>query len=111
MSELRAKLNLETAQVRWVELARFFARGEAIFVDEALNLLDVAVAVAEDRNDEVAGWMSARQVLPVPDEQALVWQEADALVWTVVVRPWVLVQSPEATPPEQSSGGARPAPP
>ena len=34
----------------------------------------------------------AGKVARVSDEQAREWAETDALVWAVVVSPWVLVQ-------------------
>ena len=34
----------------------------------------------------------AGQVGPVTDRQALEWYEANALMWAVVIHPWVLVQ-------------------
>jgi hypothetical protein len=36
--------------------------------------------------------MAAEKVGQVTDAQAIEWLEANALVWCVVVRPWVLVQ-------------------
>ena len=38
----KAKLNLETAQVAWTELQRFFAQGSVIRVDSSLDLIEVA---------------------------------------------------------------------
>ena len=89
---LRQKLNAETARLPWSALLRFFARGEVISVAAEIDLLDVAVAMAEDDAERVAAWMRAELVMPVSDTAAQRWQAADAQVWTVVVRPWVLVQ-------------------
>ncbi len=36
--------------------------------------------------------MEAGQIARVTDAQALAWYEADAEVWAVVARPYVLVQ-------------------
>jgi hypothetical protein len=41
----------------------------------------------------VAQWLEAGQIARVSDEQALAWYEADADVWAVVARPYVLVQA------------------
>jgi len=41
----------------------------------------------------VREWMTASEIAQVRDEQALAWFEADALVWAVVARPYVFVQS------------------
>jgi hypothetical protein len=90
---VKDKLNLETAQIEWTALARDFAAGRVISVHQSLDLVEVATAFAEDKTDSVKAWMNEQQVQPVTDEQALAWHEADADVWAVVVRPWILVQS------------------
>jgi len=90
---LKDKLNLETAQIEWSALQRDFAAGRVISVHQSLDLVDVAKAFAEDDSKLVKEWMELNQVHPVTDEQATAWFEADADVWAVVIRPWVLVQS------------------
>lgn len=89
---LRGKLNLETARVSWRDLQRFFARGAAIFVDPKLSLVDVAAVIGEDDSRQVQQWMAISQLGPVSDQQASAWLEDDQQMWTVVVKPWVLVQ-------------------
>ncbi|MBS0308310.1 MAG: DUF2288 domain-containing protein [Proteobacteria bacterium] len=90
---LRARLNGETARFAWKELQRFFAAGAVIAVAEGMDLVDVAVQIASDNKAAVAQWMQAGQIGRVNDEQARVWLEADAALWTVVVKPWILVQA------------------
>lgn len=90
---LKDKLNLETAQIEWKALERDFAAGRVVSVHQSLDLLDVAKAFAEDNSRLVKDWMDAKQVHAVSDEQALAWSQADADVWAVVIRPWVLVQA------------------
>lgn len=88
----RAKMNLETARIAWAELQRFFASGAAIYVDPALDLVEVAYQISEDNKEPVLKWMEAKQLAPVTDEQAKAWHDADADMWAVVVSPYVLVQ-------------------
>ena len=88
----RDKVNLETSQIPWKELQRFFAAGAAVFVASDLDLVDVAYQFSIDNKDQVALWMQNSQVALVSDQQAIDWFEADADVWAVVVKPWVLVQ-------------------
>ena len=92
----RTKLNLETARIAWQELQRFFASGGAIYVSEELDLIEVAYQFSEDNKLQVERWMLTGQVARVSDEQALAWYEADAVMWAVVVSPYVLVQPPKA---------------
>ena len=91
----RINLNLETSRIAWEELQRFFASGKAIFVSDTLDLIDVAIQISRDNKGQVVQWMEAGLVTPVSDVQAQTWHEADAEVWAVVVRPYVLVQGTE----------------
>ncbi len=89
---LRAKLNGETSRMQWSELLRFFAAGTVIAVSADLDLVEVALRIAGDDKDAVARWMAESRVGKVSDAQASAWLEADAALWTVVVKPWILVQ-------------------
>jgi hypothetical protein len=89
---LRAKLNGETAKVSWAEMQRHHARGVVVSVAGELDLLDVAVAMAQDDGTAIGRWMQADQLGKVSDEQARDWLMRDPALWSVVVAPWVLVQ-------------------
>lgn len=93
----KAKVNLETAQIPWLELQRFFAAGLAINVSDQLDLVDVACQFAADNKPQVEGWLQNHLIMPVTDQQALIWIDHQAEVWAVVVKPWVLVQAVQAS--------------
>lgn len=101
---LKDKLNQETAKIRWIELQVFFARGVAVYISEQLDLVDAAAGFSLDDTSTVGRWMDAGLVDKVSDKQATEWIEKDAMVWAVVVKPWVLVQPLDRTddenPPE-----------
>ena len=88
----RAKINSETAKIPWLELQRFFAAGKVLLVAPGLDLVDVAYAMQQDDIEQVKRWTDSAQVAPVPDELASAWVSAEASLWAVVVKPWVLVQ-------------------
>lgn len=90
--QLNSELNQETAQIRWHELQRFFASGHAIAVDASLDLIDVATQITKDNALQIKEWMTEGLVDAVTDTQAQKWYEEDALVWALVIKPWVLVQ-------------------
>lgn len=90
--ELEQQLNLETAKIRWHELQRFFASGNAIAVSVNLDLTQVAAEIVADNAMQIKRWMDAGQVDVVKDTQAKVWYDDDAVMWAVVIKPWVLVQ-------------------
>ncbi len=88
----KAKLNLETSQLPWTDLQRFFASGSLISVAASLDLVEVAHQFSIDNKTQVELWLKAGQVHRVTDAQAMNWLDTHALLWTTVVRPWVLVQ-------------------
>ena len=92
----RTRIISETAKIPWLELQRFFAAGKVMWIAAELDLVDVACALQQDDLQQFETWTEAQQLAPVSDEQARCWVDADALLWSVVVKPWVLVQELEA---------------
>lgn len=93
---LRTKLNGETARFAWKQLQRFYASGAVIVVAEDLDLVEVAFQIAKDNKAAVEQWMAGNRLGRATDEQAQAWLDADIELWTVVVKPWILVQQPKA---------------
>lgn len=91
--DVKHELLAQTARIAWTDLQRPFARGVVLWIDPDLDLIEVAVAFAEDRTDAVAEWRSSQQVKAVEDEQATCWLASGAVMWAVVIAPWVLVQA------------------
>ena len=86
------KLNLETSKIPWKDLQRFFAGGNVIYVSNELDMIEAAYQISMDNKDLVQQWMRENKIAKVTDDQAGKWFEADAEVWAVVVKPWILVQ-------------------
>ncbi|WP_313210596.1 DUF2288 domain-containing protein [Stutzerimonas nitrititolerans] len=95
---LYAKLLGETAAISWQELQPFFARGALLQVAGDCDLVEAALAVAQDDGDKVAQWMANGQLGRLEVEQAKDWQARDPDLWAVVVAPWVLVQERGSRP-------------
>ena len=91
-TELRIKINLETARLPWAELERHSAQGTVVYVSEQLDLVDVAVRISHDDKASIAAWMADGKVGKVTDIQAQTWAQSDAFLWTSVVNPFILVQ-------------------
>ncbi|EEO28747.1 DUF2288 domain-containing protein [Oxalobacter paraformigenes] len=89
---LYAKINLETAQIPWKELERFFAGGRIISVDDSVDMIRVAQLMAADDVKAVSDMLEKKEIGKVTDSQARIWSASDALLWAVVVKPWILVQ-------------------
>lgn len=97
--ELRRRLNSETSKLRWTELQRHYAGGNVVAVDASLDLIEVAVGIAQDDTESVKKWMADGRLARLGDIQAAAWQQADVELWAVVVKPWVLVQRVERVAP------------
>ncbi|MDP1534770.1 MAG: DUF2288 domain-containing protein [Rubrivivax sp.] len=89
---LRAKLNLETAQLAWPELERHFARGSLIKVASGTDLVDTALHVAENNAATVQEWLANGRIARAELRDAEDWHARQPMFWAVVVAPWVLVQ-------------------
>lgn len=88
----KKEINLETSQIPWHELQRFFASGMAIYISEEIDLVEAAYQFSIDNKSQVEQWLKQEKVAPVSDQQALKWYEENTTVWSVVVNPWVLAQ-------------------
>jgi len=94
---LRNKINHETARFPWSELLKQFATGNVIAIDAGLDLVDIAEAMATDNTALIAPLLNEGKIAKVSDAQAQDWLEQNLMLWTVVVKPWILVQHrPEA---------------
>lgn len=89
---LRGKLNSETARMPWKELQRHFASGSTLWIDPALDLIEVGYRMERDDAQAIETWMNKGWIRPVSNDQARRWYNDDAELWTCVVRPWVLLQ-------------------
>jgi len=91
--ELRARIAAQVHRVAWEPLAPHDKRGGLVMVDPALDLIEVALAVADDDTEKVEAWMNARQLTRATEEQTAAWdQDADARFAVVIVQPYVLAQ-------------------
>ena len=74
------------------ELERFFAGGMVISVDENVDMIQVAQWMASDDVAAISGMLEKKEIQKVTDDQARIWSDSDAMLWAVVVKPWILVQ-------------------
>lgn len=88
----RDLLNAQTGKLTWPELARHFARGVVISVDQSEDLIDVAECLVKDSSYTVEKLYSQGKLHRADDVDAIRWQKNSSEFWAVVVAPWVLVQ-------------------
>lgn len=97
--ELRTHLSREVHRVDWKPLSPHAKRGALVLVDARLDLVDVALAVAQDDSPRVRQWMEARQLLKPTEAQVADWQgDTEERFTVVIVQPYVLAQRDTGPP-------------
>lgn len=91
----KAKIVGETAKAPWKELERFYAQGILILVSDTLDLIEVGYTISIDDAEQIKQWMDTGLLVKNFDPQAIAWEKENTEVWTVVIRPWVLIQEPK----------------
>lgn len=94
MTDIKTQLAQELAEVEWRDLQPHAKRDAVILVNEALNLVEVGVALANDQATLVQAWI-AEQLIQKPSQQQLSdWNENPTQQFnTLIVQPFVLIQS------------------
>ena len=88
-SLLAAKLKDEVGTVSWSWLRPHQQRGILFLVAEKLDLVPVAVAVAENHVAQIEVWLeSGDLVRPTPDQVAE-WERSGGLFSGIIVKPYV----------------------
>lgn len=100
---LRSELNSQTSLIAWQELLRFFATGTVIRVADSLDLVEVALQVVRDNKAAIAQWMQEDKLGQVSDALAKDWLDQNVALWSVVVKPWILVQQNKAAAANQAA--------
>jgi len=86
------ELEGECAPVFYKEIERFFAKGMLVLVDKQLNVIDVALAVQNDKSKKIQKWIKEELLVRVHDEYAIKWSQSNERLMAITVVPWVLVQ-------------------
>ena len=95
---LHDKLNRETARINWAELAPFFAKGQMWCVSAEADLIEVAMAIAEDNAEQVQQWQQSGVLFQPSDEHATQWTATNQAMWATVIAPWVITQCVQSNP-------------
>lgn len=88
----KESIHLETSTVPWHELQRLFASGVVIEIASDLDLVEIADLMAQDNKEKIEPLITQKKIQHVSDDQAKKWYADNTLLWSVVVKPWVLVQ-------------------
>ena len=88
----KTSILLETSTVPWHELQKLFASGVVLSLDKELDMIEVAHQIANDDTAAVDALIRENKIQHVSNDQAKRWYADNTLLWSVVVKPWVLVQ-------------------
>jgi len=93
MSELRDKLKSELETTDWLALEPHHGREALMIVHQDLDLLDVAVSVAQDNAEDIKKWMSEKKLQRPTEEQVETWKDLREKKYIfIIVQPFVFVQ-------------------
>lgn len=88
----RASILQETSTVPWHELQKLFASGVVLSIDKELDLVEVAYQITNDDASAIDSLIKSNKIQHVSNDQARQWYTDNTLLWSVVIKPWVLVQ-------------------
>ena len=93
MSDIKTQLTEELAPMEWETLIPHARRDALIVVDSALDLVEVGVAIAEDRANSVQNWISELLIRKPTAEELTVWNKSPKREFlTLIVQPFVLIR-------------------
>ncbi len=88
-SSLKATLKDDVGTVSWSWLRPHEKHGILFLVAEKLDLVEVAVEVAEDRVTQIKTWLENGDLIrPTPD-QVVEWEKIGGLFTGIIVKPYV----------------------
>ena len=93
MSEIRESFKRDLAEVSWKELRVHLQRDALILVAADLELIEAAVAVADDDKDRVTEWIGASRIGKPTADQLRLWEsEPEQSFRMLIVQPFILIQ-------------------
>lgn len=93
MSNIRESFKRDLAEVDWRELRVHLQRDAIILVSQDLDLIEAAVAVADDDKALVEEWVNGGKIGKPSKEQLDAWENAlDKPFRMLIVQPFILIQ-------------------
>lgn len=93
MPSLNEKLAQDVAEITWQDLLPHAKRDAVIVIQEELELLEVATAIAEDNTASVQGWIGNQSISKPTAEQLTAWNQTPQKLFVVlIVQPFVIIK-------------------
>ncbi len=91
---LAEKLKNEIGTADWPLLKPHAERGVLLTINPQLDLLEVAVQVAEDRTEQIRLWLDDGKITRPTQAQMKEWEMGETIFTCIIVHPFVLIQLP-----------------
>ncbi|MBL1210443.1 DUF2288 domain-containing protein [Geminocystis sp. GBBB08] len=92
MSDLKAELQKQIAEMNWKDLIPHAQRDALIVVDQNLDLIEVGYAIAQDKTNLVQNWISEQLIQKPSSQQLSLWNsDPNHRFYTIIVQPFVLI--------------------
>ena len=91
---LTEKLKNEIGTADWPLLKPHTERGVLLTINPQLDLLEVAVQVAEDRTEQIRLWLDDGKITRPTSAQLKEWEMGETIFTCIIVHPFVLIQLP-----------------
>ena len=93
MSDIKAKLKEDLASISWQEILPHAKRDAVVVVNEKLDLLEVAEAIALDNTSLVSNWIAEQLIAKPSVTQLTDWNSHPEKEFTAaIVQPFVIIQ-------------------
>ena len=89
---IQDSIKRDMAEISWAELKVRCPQDALILVSNDLDLVEVAVAIAEDNTEQVSDWMENGQIKQTSDKEVSHWDQKEPIFLGAYVTPFVLVQ-------------------
>lgn len=81
-------------EASWDLLKQHHERGAVFLLDESLDLVEVATAIAKDSFELVKGWLDAKKLRPLSSQEVENWEKMpnEKVVKFLIVQPYVIIK-------------------
>ncbi|NJM76933.1 MAG: DUF2288 domain-containing protein [Acaryochloridaceae cyanobacterium RU_4_10] len=94
MTSIQEQLAQDMADIEWSDLIPHCQRDAVIVVDEALDLIDAGVAIAQDNVSQVQVWVEEQLLQKPTAHQLSLWNQSPSQRFsTLIVQPYVLIST------------------
>ena len=93
MSDIKKRLQEDIASISWQEILPHAKRDAVLAIDERLDLLEVAEAIALDNTALVSNWIAEQLIAKPSKAQLSCWNSnPETQFTTAIVQPFVIIQ-------------------